>query len=436
MIDIKYSTMDLSKVTLLKGVNSMDVYIARQPILNDNQEIVAYELLYRSDEQNNFSNVEGETATSNVFNSILQIGFEELSEGKPCFINFTEKLLEHNIPAYLQPEMMVIEVLETVAPTPKVIDQCRKLKTMGYRIALDDFEMKQQSHFDELLALADIIKIDIQHTSHKDQLHIIQTLQQYDVDFLAEKVETREEYEQCMKDGYTYFQGYFFSKPIVLSTADVPLQDHSIYTIMNELSREEPDIDYIASIIERDLSLSYKLLKLINSPVSGPAYPIKSIKQAIVFLGLIELKKWIYVLSYRERMHDFSTLTVELMKMSFTRAKTGELIASEQGLHMEGSSYFLIGMFSFIDTLMKQPIYKILDKLPLDSTIKETILGHRTPYSDIFELIIAVERAEWSKINTLSKQVGIRKQKLFQLYTRSRKWANQLMERTVTNVKS
>ena len=223
--------------------------------------------------------------------------------------------------------MIVVEVLETVKPTDKIIEICRKLKEQGYRIALDDFEMKcEGENFNELLKLADIIKVDIRQTSRSEQLNLLNSLKSYNLEFLAEKVETREEYEQCLKDGYQYFQGYFFSKPMILSTSDMPVVNHNILIILKELSQFEPNINRITEIIEADLSLSYKLLKLINSPIIGRVYKIKSIKQAIVLLGLKELRKWIFLLSFRERVKKNNQVPDEAVKMSFTRAKASELI--------------------------------------------------------------------------------------------------------------
>ena len=279
----------------------MEIFVARQPIFTLKQEVCAYELLYRSSNQNRFSHIDGNQATTDVINSFLEIGVDELSEGKPCFINFTEQLLEYAIPTYFQPNMIVVEVLETVKPTDKVIEICRKLKEQGYKIALDDFEMKcEGENFNELLKLADIIKVDIRQTSRSEQLNLLTSLKSFNLKFLAEKVETRDEYEQCLKDGYQYFQGYFFSKPMILSTSDMPVFNHNILIILQELSQFEPNINRITEIIEADLSLSYKLLKLINSPIIGRVYKIKSIKQAIVLLGLKELRKWIFLLSFRE----------------------------------------------------------------------------------------------------------------------------------------
>ncbi len=404
----------------------MEIYVARQPILTRNQEVYAYELLYRNSKQNKFSNIDGDQATLDVINSFLQIGVDELSEGRPCFVNFTEKLLENDIPSSFQSEVLVVEILETVTPTDKVIDICRELKTKGYKIALDDFEMKAGGlNFYKLLGLADIIKIDIRNTPRDQQLKILHALKKYNVDFLAEKVETREEFEQCLKDGYKYFQGYFFYKPIILSTSDVPVQRHSFFQIMGELSQPEPEIDKITEVIEKDVSLSYKLLKLLNSTMFSRMNEIKSIKQAIVLLGLKELKKWIYVLSLREIANNKENqIPDEVIKMCFTRAKASELIAVSMGKRLESSSFFLLGMLSLIDTLLKQPIEKVISQLPLDKEIKEALLGSQTPYKDVLDLLIVVERAEWKEIGNLIDKVGIEKKKLFHLYKEAMKWTN------------
>ena len=409
----------------------MEIYVARQPIFTLKQEVCAYELLYRSSNQNRFSNIDGNQATTDVINSFLEIGVEELSEGKPCFINFTETLLEYAIPTYFQPNMIVVEILETVKPTDKVIEVCRKLKEQGYKIALDDFEMKcEGGNFTELLKLADIIKVDIRQTSRSEQLNLLTSLKSYNLEFLAEKVETREEYEQCLKDGYQYFQGYFFSKPMILSTSDMPVVNHNILIILKELSQFEPNINRITEIIEADLSLSYKLLKLINSPIIGRVYKIKSIKQAIVLLGLKELRKWIFLLSFRETVKKNNQVPDEAVKMCFIRAKASELIALNLGKGSESSSYFLVGMFSLIDTLMKQPIEKIMKQLPLEQDIKETILGHQTLYSDVYHLVVGMERAQWDEIDRLAEIMGMEKQKLFHLYNEAMKWTREVMADT------
>lgn len=409
---------------------TMEVYIARQPILNSKHEVCAYELLYRSDKEQNAAQWNDEKATSHVMTSLLQIGVEELSEGKPCFINFTGPLIENLTPTFFPGNIVVVEILETVYPSDTIIEQCQKLKKLKYKIALDDFFLKYRDHpnFLTLINLADIIKIDIHHTPRQEQLEILHLLKNYEVELLAEKVETMQEYEQCVKDGYTYFQGYFFSKPTILSTHDIPIQHHSFLLVMEELAKSDPDIMKLANYIESDISLSYKLLKLINTPRRDTLYRIKSIQQAIVLIGTNELKQWIYLLSLQELYDQKEPFMEELIKMSLIRAKLSELIAKATDQFAESSSHFLVGLLSLLDALMGQPMDKLLNQLPLDQDIKDTILGQHTKYMDIFQLAICLERADFQDLSPLLQKVGISKQMLFNFFRHAMAWTMEILE--------
>ncbi|WP_277987835.1 EAL domain-containing protein [Metabacillus sp. cB07] len=239
----------------------MKVFVARQPIFDKKGQNVAYELLYRNgDKSNTFPNIDGDEATTDVIvNSFINIGLEELSQGKKCFINFTESLLQMKLPSYFNPSSIVVEILEDVPVTEELVSICRDLKKQGYTIALDDFNVVQNNLLlNRLLAYIDIIKVDLLQTSPAARKEIIERYKPFGVSFLAEKVETHDEYEQAVRDGYDYFQGYFFSKPVVLSSYDIPIYIQAYLQILHELSKTEPDIDTITEQIEQDLSLSYK----------------------------------------------------------------------------------------------------------------------------------------------------------------------------------
>ncbi len=409
----------------------MEVFVARQPIFNGKEEVIAYELLYRNSTINGYTHTDGDKATTDVIvNSFLNIGLGELSNGKPCFINFTENLLKLKLPTYFPPISIVIEILENVKATEEVIALCKELKSFGYSIALDDFFLL---HGDEkvleLLHYVDYVKIDFRSTTREARIQLIEYLEPYSLKFLAEKVETREEYEHAVMDGYTYFQGYFFSKPVILQSHDIPPYYYSYLFVLKELDMPVPDIDHITSVIEKDLSISYKLLKLINSPAIRPKYEVSSIKQAIVLLGLIEIKKWIYVLAIKGINSDKEEISSkEIIHLSLTRAKLGELIGKQSGDSVNSSKYFLLGMFSLIDSILRVPIDKILAELPLASDIKAALMGQESELKSLLDLMESVERMELTNKNVIAFAPSMSEIELFALYAEANVWADKLMK--------
>ncbi|NYE57018.1 EAL and HDOD domain-containing protein [Carboxydothermus ferrireducens] len=246
----------------------MKVFVARQPIFDKKEKVVAYELLYRSGKINHFDGSNGDRATASVIiNSLFRIGLENLTNGKLAFINFTENLLKEGIPLIFNKNLLVVEILEDITPDKELLQALRFLKGKGFKIALDDFIFNLGNTPDELLNMADIIKVDFLANSLKDRKTIPQKFRNKKIEFLAEKVETKEEYEEAIKAGYSFFQGYFFSKPEIVSGKDISASKLTYMQILNELNKREPNFDYIAELIEANVSLTYELLRLVNSAV-------------------------------------------------------------------------------------------------------------------------------------------------------------------------
>ena len=408
----------------------MEVFVARQPILTKKEEIYAYELLYRNNEINYFPQVDGDKATADVIiNSFLNIGIDQLSNGKPCFINFTEKLLKLKLPTFFRPREIVVEILETVVLGPDLIAICRELKDMEYQIALDDFILNERNpYLEELLKYIDIIKVDFQNSTPAMRKKIETLAFQKKIQLLAEKIETREEFKSAVNAGYHYFQGYFFSKPVILTTKDIPSYFYSYYEIINHLSSPEPRIDTITKLIEKDISLSYKLLKLINSPAYRPKQKINSIRQAIVLLGLIEIQKWIYVLAVRETPGANQEPSKEMVAMSLTRAKMGELIAVYLHNIAGAPSFFMTGMFSMMDSLLNMPMNDVLVDLPLQEDICEALKGKNNELKLVLDLSLAIEKGDWEAASLLCIQLNIPEDIAFRFYQQAMTWSKQLIE--------
>lgn len=364
----------------------MDVYVARQPIFDRNMNIFGYELLYRRSMNNFYEGLDDNKATAELINNtFLTMHFHELTSGTKAFINFSQDMLIKEIPLLLPKESTIVEVLERVEVNDSLITACKKLKEEDYIIALDDFVFNES--YLPLIELAHIIKIEFSTVDYDIQKSLINKYRKR-IKFLAEKVETREEYQLALNMGYDYFQGYFFSKPVIMKSKEIGSLNTNIIRILDVLKEEEPDYQKITEIIETDLDLSYKLLKLTNSVIFGTRNKIYSIKHALVQLGITELRKWVYLLMLK----DIQNLeNKELIKTCLIRAKLMELIAVKTGNNDKKSEYFLTGMFSSVDDLMNRNMRELTNELPLTADVKKDLLGENNEIKKILDIVINFE---------------------------------------------
>jgi c-di-GMP-related signal transduction protein len=408
----------------------MEVFVAKQPIYNQNLEVFAYELLYRSSLENSFPEINGDQATADVIiNSYLNIGIDQISNGKPCFVNFTENLLQLRLPTYFAPREIVVEILETVKPTEEIIKICKELKNLGYQIALDDVVINEENPLSfQLFQSADIVKVDFLNTTKEERKKIESIAKEYHLKLVAEKIETEEDFEEANRSGYDYYQGFFLAKPSIVSTYDIPTYFFSHYENMEELTMTETSIDVITDLIEKDVSLSYKLLKLVNTPFNRHKQKIYSVKQAVMLLGLIEIKKWLYVLSVRENARGKTNHTKDVMQLSLTRAKMCESIVNLKENRTLPSAYFTLGMFSLMDRLTGVPMEKIIPELPLHEDLTDALSGIQNPLKDVLDLVTAVEKAQWGMISEKCRDLRIEEKDIFKIYAESLNWSNQMMD--------
>lgn len=409
----------------------MEVFVGRQPIFNRHEEIVAYELLYRNNYTNQFPNIDADTATVELLiNSFLSIGIKEVANGKPSFINFTETLIMQESVDFIEHGQIVIEILEDIPITRALIERLKQLKNAGYKIALDDFVLNEEVLiYDELFRYIDYIKIDFLHTGENERAAIENTIKTKfpHIKLLAEKVETREQYEMAIESGYFLFQGYFFEKPQILTARDIPANLFQYFQIISLLRDDETNIDVLANNIEREISLSYRLLKLINGSSRRSKTKVRSIKQAILLLGLTELRRWIYLLAMRESdVKRNNDIFQELMYASLFRAKACEKIA-RLNYKKNFSEYFLVGLFSLIDSLLKCPMNAIVTQLPLSETILETISGEHTEMTPYLQFATALSKLDWEGIIPLSRQLNIPVEGLLPMYEEVKVWVDEAL---------
>ena len=400
----------------------METFIARQPIFDRREKVFAYELLFRQGMQNSYEGIDGDQATTDVIaNSLLTIGMETLTRGRRAFINFTTNLIKDQTAYLLPSNLAVIEILENIEPDEDIIIACKKLKKAGYLIALDDFVFEEK--FRSLIAIADIIKIDFTLTFGRKRFDIVKQLSSHNIMFLAEKVETREEFDQALQAGYSLFQGYFFSKPFIVVGKNIPPFKLNCLRLLQEINDVNSNFETIEDIIKGDVSLSYNLLKFINSAVFGLKMKVNSIRQALVLLGLSEVRKWASLMTLQTVGQDKSS---ELIVKSLVRAAFGEALARKTKLREEASNLFFMGMFSLMDAFLDRPLAEVLEELPLISEIKQALLGEGNRYSSIFKLVLAYEQADWVQLMEYVERLGLDESEISVLYFQALTTANQL----------
>ena len=399
----------------------MEQFIARQPIFDSRMSVFGYELLFRNGVENCFSGIDGDQATSQVIaTSAMLFGMENLLGDGKGFINFTRKSLLCDYASVLPKRQIVVEILENVKPDAEVMDACRRLKKQGYVLALDDFVYDAQ--YDGLLKMADIVKVDFFVSNIDERRRMAEAFKPLGIKMLAEKVETREEYDQALEMGYDYFQGYFFSKPVIISKKDVPGFKINQLRILQMVNEEEMDFRGLSDLIQNEMVITYKLLRVVNSAAFGIQNKVTSIKQALNFLGENGIRKWASILLMAGLGKDKPQ---EQVVSSLVRAKFCELLSCVPGWQNRGASLFLIGLFSQLDAIVGRPLPELLAELPLKEEISDGILG-KGELSVTLNLIEALERGEWSEIARFANELEIEESILQDIYFKAVQWASLL----------
>ncbi len=403
----------------------MVFYAARQPILDRDKRLFAYELLFRDGVDNVFPDVDDDEATAKLIEgSHLNFGLEDITGDKKAFINFTLDTLVKKYPTMLSHEQLVVEILETVPPGKKLLAATQDLKTRGYTIALDDYIHKPVwKHF---YPFVDIIKIDFNAQSVEEIEKIINDIKPWPhIQFLAEKVETHEQYEKAMELGFTYFQGFFFSKPEMVSSKSLAPSQMTLAELLYETSNADLDLRKITEVFERDVTLSYKLLRYSNSAAFKRRAEISTIKQALVVLGAEELKKFLSMLFTAQVA---SEKPPELMRLSLTRARFAEMLAKTHAQVKDTGMAFLTGMLSLIDGILDQEMHSVLERLPLSVEIKEAILEQKGLLAEYLALVTHYEKADWDSATADQEKLGLDATEVADAYHDAASWANAQME--------
>ena len=397
-------------------------YAARQPIFNLDKKLFAYELLFRDGVENVFPDVDGDQATSKIVEaSKFNDGISDFTANKPAFINFTLDTLEKGLPEMLDPNEIVVEIIETIKPGKKLLNLCENLHLKGYKLALDDYVHENVwLHF---FPFIEIIKVDFRKSNLEQITEIIEISSKYKhIKLLAEKIETYQEYEQAKELGFTYFQGFFFAKPEMIKTKTLSPSQLSMAELLYETSKTEIDLNSITTVFERDVSLSYKLLRYANSAIFQRRSEISTIKQALVTLGSGELQRFLGLMF---AVTANSSKPNELIKVAMARAKFCELTANDLKGGVDISSAFLIGLLSMIDAILDETMENVLEKLPLSQDIKDSLLTKKGVMAALVTLVELIEHANWDKTTLIMEKLQLDKDTVTEHYNNAVLWADE-----------
>jgi len=398
----------------------VSVFVARQAILNRNQNVVAYELLFRDSPENCFPGVSDGQATARlIMENQLNLGTRHITSGKKALINIGPESLKLDLCEFLPCKDVVIELLETIEPNDDTYELCRKLFHSNYKLALDDFVYSPQ--WERFLKLVNLIKFDIRLTPLAEIPLVVNKLKKYkNIKLLAEKIETDEEYKLARKMGFDYFQGYYFARPAMIEQKDIHYNYGLVIAIYSEVMKPDPDVKVITGLFELDAALAYKLLRLLNSGVFPLQSQISSLKQALVYLGQARLKKFVSLIVTAHTARD---KPIELMQMCVIRARFCELIASKVAKKVQGEA-FLTGLFSLLDAILDQPMALLVDKLPFPDEIKAALTGEKNNLYYILETVKAYETGSWWALEKAVLLINLDSAFLPKLYKQAVQWAD------------
>jgi c-di-GMP-related signal transduction protein len=391
-------------------------YLARQPILDLHGSVYGYELLFRAGPETVFRG-DGDLATRTMLDNAVVFGLDTLTAKLPAFVNCTLESLVERMVYVLPPCMTVLEILETLEPTTELIAACRELKAAGYRIALDDFIWKPK--FEPLVEMADYIKVDFAQSDTAARQDLFERLKNAPVMLLAEKVETQEEYKQACAEGFTLFQGYYFCSPQLLRNRRIPANRASYLQILQLLQHDPLNLRELSQLVKRDASLTYRFLRLANSPLFAMHQKVGSIMSALILLGEDAVRR-IATLAITSEFN--ANQSPEILRMAFVRARFCELAARLCAL--DHAEQYLLGMFSLVPAMLRVSREDLAASMPFRVKIREAWLGTTNRESSLLRWVEFHERGDWLGCDAIVCSYGLKQVDMINCYAEALIWAD------------
>lgn len=398
----------------------MDIFFARQGVYNKNKKVEAFELKFYN--SNTVSNEDSDNAKLQLLCSCGTIGISHFTSSKKAFVQFNEIAILEDIPSLLGREVIIVDISEDFILNSETLEALKELKEDGYTISM--YNISNIDKIKEFKNFIDIYKIDFSVLSKEKRIYLKNHISSINSKamFMAINVDNEMQYNDAVKEGYTYFQGSFFGKSERVMDKDITARNVNRFNIILELLKDNFDIDKIEFIIKSDVGISYKLMRFLNSAAFSFVQKISSIRQAIMLLGREELRKWLTLIVISEMQIDSNE---ELSNNTIIRGRLCELICDK--ISKEKKSHaFIVGLFSNLNEFINMDMESIVSELPIDNDIKDALLGKENALGNILSLVKAYEVMDSEKMDFLTDKLSLNKKELLQMYLDSIDWLNEL----------
>lgn len=401
---------------------SSNAYIARQPIVDVNHRLFAYELLFRHSAHAQSARIDTDVdaGITVIANTLVNMGTEWLLKGKLAFVNMEASMLMSSFSTLLPPEKVVIEILETVEVSPDVLERLTELKAAGYRFALDDYRYLPES--EPLLALASYVKLDVLAHSPNELANMVRIVRKYPVELIAEKVETPEQFRHCQILGFDLFQGYYFAHPENLA-AKIINPVHATVVQLLEKVRQEADTKELEILFKKDVALTFKLLRYINSAGFGLSCEVQSIRHAVSILGMQPLYRWLTLLLVTA---GGAPTMPTLARTAITRGRLCELVGKACLSRGDQDNLFIVGVFSLLPAFLEMPMSQVLERIVIPEKMIDALADRSGIYGPFLALAEAVESGDTVQLEMLASSLMLTPEQVSQAHLQALAWVEQL----------
>jgi EAL and modified HD-GYP domain-containing signal transduction protein len=390
-------------------------YASRQPILNLHGKVHGYELFFRNVPEAAFRG-DGDFATRNMLDSVLLFGLEKMTLNLPGFVNCTAETLTSGLVHIFPAKITVLEIREGMELSPKLISACSRLRAAGYKLALDHFTWRRG--IEALLEAAAYIKVDFSRTDAEERRELLRRLTGAPVALVAENVETQEQFAKARAEGFSLVQGFYFCRPVLLENRGVPSNCLAQVEILRQLQNESLNLRKLTELVKRDPSLTYRLLRLINSPICAMQQEVTSIQAALLAVGEETFRRMASVAITREMNAGHTT---ELLRMAFVRGRFCETAAAHKSL--DGTEQYLLGLLSLLPAMLRVPMKELTPSLPLRKEILRALEGERVAERGLLEWLERYERADWAACDKLEETLNVGASTLIGCHQEALTWA-------------